>query len=72
MVSIFGTTILFLVPALLFRDNLAEWSLIDSQYITYVKLILYLRLNISNHFLKIRVNQKTDGVRRNKDWKCVG
>jgi hypothetical protein len=29
------TTILFLVLALLFRDNLAEWSLIDSQYITY-------------------------------------
>jgi hypothetical protein len=24
-----------LVLALLFRDNLAEWSLIDSQYITY-------------------------------------
>jgi uncharacterized membrane protein len=46
MVSIFGTTILFLVPALLFRDNLAEWSLIDSQYITYVKLILYGCLNI--------------------------
>jgi hypothetical protein len=30
MVSIFWTTILFLVLAFLFRDNLAEWSLIDS------------------------------------------
>jgi hypothetical protein len=34
MVSIFWT-ILFLVLALLFRDNLAEWSLIDSQYIQF-------------------------------------
>jgi hypothetical protein len=56
MVSIFWTTILFLVLALLFRDNLAEWSLIDSQYITYTIWILGC---LGYHTIfKIRVNQK--------------
>jgi hypothetical protein len=39
-----------LVLALLFRDNLAEWSLIDSQYITYTIWILALDALLSYHF----------------------
>lgn len=58
MVSIFWTTILFLVLALLFRDNLAEWSLIDSQYITYTIWILALDALVIIPFSKLRVNQK--------------
>jgi hypothetical protein len=57
MVSIFWTTILFLVLALLFRDNLAEWSLIDSQYITYTLDSCIGCLGIIP-FSKLRVNQK--------------
>jgi hypothetical protein len=57
MVSIFWT-ILFLVLALLFRDNLAEWSLIDSQYITYTIWILALDALVIIPFSKLRVNQK--------------
>jgi O-antigen/teichoic acid export membrane protein len=58
MVSIFWTTILFLVLALLFRNNLADWSRIDSQYITYTIWILALDALVIIPFSKLRVNQK--------------
>jgi hypothetical protein len=57
MVSIFWTTIFF-SPRSLFRDNLAEWSLIDSQYITYTIWILALDALVIIPFSKLRVNQK--------------
>jgi hypothetical protein len=44
-------------PRSLFRDNLAEWSLIDSQYITYTIWIALDALVIIP-FSKLRVNQK--------------
>jgi hypothetical protein len=49
MVSIFGPLFYF-SPRSLFRDNLAEWSLIDSQYITYTIWILALDALLSYHF----------------------
>src|SRR4030095_3497043 len=41
-VSIFWTTILFIFIALLFRNSLARWSGVDTQYITYSIWILAL------------------------------
>jgi O-antigen/teichoic acid export membrane protein len=58
MVSIFWSTILFLVIALLFRNNLADWSGIDSQYISYTIWILALDALVIIPFSKLRVNQK--------------
>jgi O-antigen/teichoic acid export membrane protein len=58
MVSIFWSTILFLVIALLFRNNLADWSAIDSQYISYTIWILALDALVIIPFSKLRVNQK--------------
>lgn len=58
MVSIFWSTISFLVIALLFRNNLADWSGIDSQYISYTIWILALDALVIIPFSKLRVNQK--------------
>lgn len=58
MVSIFWTTISFLVIALLFRTSLADWSGIDSQYITYTIWILALDALVIIPFSKLRVDQK--------------
>ncbi|SEA20989.1 Membrane protein involved in the export of O-antigen and teichoic acid [Flavobacterium gillisiae] len=58
MVSIFWTTISFLVIALLFRSSLADWSGIDSQYITYTIWILALDALVIIPFSKLRVDQK--------------
>jgi O-antigen/teichoic acid export membrane protein len=58
MVSIFWTTISFLVIALLFRTSLADWSGIDSQYITYTIWILVLDALVIIPFSKLRVDQK--------------
>jgi hypothetical protein len=57
MVSIFGPLFYFFSPRLLFRDNLAEWSLIDS-HITYTIWILALDALVIIPFSKLRVNQK--------------
>ncbi|MBA0882300.1 lipopolysaccharide biosynthesis protein [Flavobacterium undicola] len=58
MVSIFWTTIVFLVVALLFRTTLADWSGIDSQYITYSIWILALDALVIIPFSKLRAFQR--------------
>ena len=58
MVSIFWTTIVFLVLALLFRTSLADWSGIDSQYISYAIWIIALDALVIIPFSKLRAFQK--------------
>lgn len=58
MVSIFWTTIIFLFAALLFRNTLAVWSGIDSQYISYTIWILALDALVIIPFSKLRAYQK--------------
>lgn len=58
MVSIFWTTLVFLVVALLFRTSLADWSGIDSQYITYTIWILALDALVIIPFSKLRATQR--------------
>lgn len=58
MISIFWTTLSFLFIALLFRNNLAEWSGIDSQYITYTIWILVLDALVIIPFSKLRALQR--------------
>ena len=58
MVSIFWTTLVFLVVALLFRTSLADWSGIDSQYITYSIWILALDALVIIPFSKLRAFQR--------------
>ena len=58
MVSIFWTTLLFLFVALLFRTSLADWSGIDSQYITYSIWILALDALVIIPFSKLRAFQR--------------
>lgn len=58
MVSIFWTTLVFLVVALLFRTSLADWSGIDSQYITYTIWILALDALVIIPFSKLRAIQR--------------
>ncbi|MFV5694214.1 lipopolysaccharide biosynthesis protein [Flavobacterium sp. LB3P122] len=58
MVSIFWTSICFLFGALLFRNTLAQWSGIDSQYITYTIWIIALDALVIIPFSKLRAYQK--------------
>lgn len=58
MISIFWTTLVFLVIALLFRTTLADWSGIDSQYITYTIWILALDALVIIPFSKLRATQR--------------
>lgn len=57
-VSIFWSTILFLFVALLFKNTLASWSGIDSQYIIYTIWILALDALVIVPFSKLRAYQK--------------
>ncbi|MCF6139796.1 oligosaccharide flippase family protein [Flavobacterium sp. K77] len=57
-VSLFWTSIVFLVIALLFRNKLAIWSGLDAQYITYTIWILVLDALVIVPFSKLRVNQQ--------------
>ena len=57
-VSIFWTSLLFLLIALLFRNSLAIWSGINEQYITYTIWILVLDALVIIPFSKLRVNQR--------------
>ena len=57
-VSVFWSTILFLFPALLFRNALASFSGIDVQYITYTIWILVLDALVIIPFSKLRAFQK--------------
>ena len=58
MISVFWTTILFLIPALLFRNTLADYSEIDVQYVTYSIWILVLDALVIIPFSKLRANQR--------------
>ncbi len=58
MISIFWTTLVFLVLALLFRTTLSDWSGIDSQYITYTIWILALDALVIIPFSKLRAAQR--------------
>ncbi|SHF98967.1 Membrane protein involved in the export of O-antigen and teichoic acid [Flavobacterium segetis] len=57
-VSIFWTSLLFLLVALLFRNSIASWSGINEQYITYTTWILVLDALVIIPFSKLRVNQR--------------
>jgi O-antigen/teichoic acid export membrane protein len=57
-VSIFWSTILFVFLALLFRNSLALWSGVDTQYITYSIWILALDALVIVPFSKLRANQR--------------
>ena len=57
-VSIFWTSLLFLLIALLFRNSLAIWSGINEQYITYTIWILVLDALVIIPFSKLRVDQR--------------
>lgn len=57
-VSIFWTSITFLFIGLLYRNTLAQWSGIDSQYITYTIWILVLDALVIVPFSKLRAMQK--------------
>lgn len=56
-VSIFWSTILFLFVSLLFRNSLANWSGIDTQYITCTIWILVLDALVIIPFSNLRANQ---------------
>ena len=57
-VSVFWSTILFLFPALIFRNALASFSGIDVQYITFTIWILVLDALVIVPFSKLRAFQK--------------
>jgi O-antigen/teichoic acid export membrane protein len=57
-VSIFWSTLLFLFPALLFKNVLAEFSGIDVQYIIYTIWILVLDALVIVPFSKLRAYQR--------------
>lgn len=57
-VSIFWSTLVFLFFSLLFRNTLANWSGIDTQYITYTIWILVLDALVIIPFSSLRANQR--------------
>lgn len=57
-VSIFWTTLLFLIFSLLFRNSLAQLTNIDVEYITYTIWILVLDALVIIPFSKLRVYQR--------------
>lgn len=58
MISIFCTSILFLITALVFKNPVSDFINIDVQYITYVIWILVLDALVIIPFSKLRINQK--------------
>ncbi len=57
-ISIFWTSILFLIGGILFRNTLSQWTNIDSQYITYTIWILVLDALVVIPFSKLRANKR--------------
>ncbi|MBN8565880.1 MAG: oligosaccharide flippase family protein [Flavobacteriales bacterium] len=57
-ISVFWTTIVFLIGALLFRNTLANLSGIDAEYITYTIWILVLDALVIIPFSKLRAYQR--------------
>ncbi|MEZ4838141.1 lipopolysaccharide biosynthesis protein [Flavobacterium sp.] len=58
-ISIFWTTIVFLIGSLLFRNTLANFSGIDVEYITYTIWILVLDALVIIPFSKLRAYQRS-------------
>ncbi len=58
-ISVFWTTIVFLIGALLFRNMLAHLSGIDAEYITYTIWILVLDALVIIPFSKLRAYQRS-------------
>ncbi|MBP2283669.1 O-antigen/teichoic acid export membrane protein [Flavobacterium sp. CG_23.5] len=58
MVSIFWTSISFLLLGIVYRNTLAQWSGIDVQYITYTIWILVLDALVIVPFSRLRAYQK--------------
>ncbi len=58
LISVFWTSILFLVLGLVYRHSLAEWSSLDVENITYTVWILVLDALVVIPFSKLRVQQK--------------
>ncbi len=57
-ISIFWSSIAFLIIALLFRNTLAQYANVDQQYITYSIWILVLDSLVVIPFSKLRANQR--------------
>lgn len=57
-VSIFWSSFIFLFTAMLFRNSLADWSDIDSQYVIYTIWILALDALVIVPFSKLRARQR--------------
>jgi O-antigen/teichoic acid export membrane protein len=57
-ISIFWSSIIFLFVALIFRNTLAGWAAVDSQYITYSVWILVLDALVIVPFSKLRAKQR--------------
>lgn len=57
-ISIFWSSLVFLVVALLFRKTIAEYANVDVQYITYSIWILVLDALVVIPFSKLRANQR--------------
>ena len=57
-VSIFWSSFIFLFTAMLFRNSLADWSDIDSQYVIYTIWILALDALVIVPFSKLRAHQR--------------
>jgi O-antigen/teichoic acid export membrane protein len=58
MISVFWSSLVFLVAALLFRNTLAAFTGIDLQYITYTIWVLVLDALVVIPFSKVRANQR--------------
>jgi O-antigen/teichoic acid export membrane protein len=58
MITVFWTSILFLLMALLFRHSISEWSNLDVENITYTIWILALDALVLIPFSKLRVDQR--------------
>lgn len=57
-ISIFWSSIIFLFVALIFRNTLAGWAAVESQYITYSVWILVLDALVIVPFSKLRAKQR--------------
>lgn len=58
IVSLFWSTMIFLVLALLYRDKLADWSNIEVEYVTYTIWILALDALVIVPFSKLRAEKR--------------
>ena len=57
-ISIFWTSLVFLLLGILFRSTLSRWTGIDTQYITYTIWILVLDALVVIPFSKLRANKR--------------